>query len=276
MTSSPKTLNAKRRVKGIIQATKIDKVKDDFLVLAGHQLGTPLSAIGWSAESLLSEKFGALNPDQKKLADSIYKGFQRMADLVNSFLNISRLELGILSVEPQKVDSTQISHNILREFTREIKQKKLIFRENYQKGLPLISFDPIFLRIILQNLFSNAVKYTPEGGRIDIKITMERHKEGKAFSALLIRVTDTGVGIPLEEQAQVFQKFYRGTNAKMQHAQGTGLGLYMVKLILNSVQGKIWFESIERKGTTFYVRLPLSGIIKKKGDRKFIATNVYY
>jgi two-component system sensor histidine kinase VicK len=113
--------------------------------------------------------------------------------------------------------------------------------------------DPDLTRIIFQNLLTNAVKYTPSGGKISLKIELRKKH-------VLIKISDTGYGVPKRQQRQLFTKLFRADNVRRQDTDGTGLGLYIVQSIVESAQGKVWFESEENKGTTFYVRLPLKGM----------------
>jgi len=131
----------------------------------------------------------------------------------------------------------------------------------YAKDLPLISADSKLMRIVFQNLLSNAVKYTPDAGQVSLEIK-------KQDPDVLIKVSDTGLGIPKNQQAKIFSKLFRADNVQAKDVDGTGLGLYIVKAILDSSGGKVWFESEENKGASFYASLPLSGMSKKKGIKK--------
>ncbi|MFZ2881438.1 MAG: ATP-binding protein, partial [Candidatus Moraniibacteriota bacterium] len=244
----------------ITREYQVDKAKTEFVSLASHQLRTPLSAINWYAEMLLAGDAGKLKGEQKSFVDEIYNGNQRMVELVNSLLNVSRIELGTLSVDPKPVDFREVSNIVVKELVNEIKTKQLKVEENYAKDLPLINSDPNLTRIIFQNIITNAVKYTPEKGII--KITLEKEKEN-----LLIKISDTGYGIPTDQQSRIFEKLFRADNVREKDTNGSGLGLYLVKSIVEQSDGAVWFESIENKGTTFFVRIPLSGMKKKEGSK---------
>lgn len=238
---------------------EVDKAKTEFVSLASHQLRTPLSAINWYAEMLTNGDAGELTDEQKKFVDEIYKGNQRMVDLVNSLLNVSRLELGTFMVEPISTDIVEMSKDVVREMTPMIKEKKLVVDEDYDKNVPMMNVDPKLTRIILQNLVSNAVKYT-EKGSVDVSIGLEKDN-------LLIKVSDTGLGIPKSQQDKIFQKLFRADNVRQTDTEGTGLGLYIIKSILDNAGGTIRFESKENHGTTFFATIPLSGMIKKDGSK---------
>jgi len=239
----------------------IDKAKTEFVSLASHQLRTPLSAISWYTEMLLAGDAGKINKEQKDYLNMVYKGNQRMIDLVNSLLNVSRLELGTFTVEPKMVNMTKIAESVLEELVVKIKEKKLVIHKKYKPNKIKIKADPELLRIVFQNFLSNAVKYNKEKGTVGLNIEKQKNN-------FLIRVSDTGMGIPRNSQSQIFEKLYRADNVKEKDVEGTGLGLYIVKQIIEHSGGKVWFESAENKGSTFYATLPLSGMPEKKGTRK--------
>jgi len=250
---------------------QIDKTKTEFVSLASHQLRTPLSTINWYAEMLLAGDAGKLTKNQKTYLNEIYTGNQRMVSLVNALLNTSRIELGTFAVNPKSMDFVAEAQSVLKELEPEIQAKKLVVNTEFAK-LPKITADPDLIRIIFHNLFTNAVKYTPEGGKVDLSISMNN-------GSIEVQVSDSGYGIPKKQQDEIFTKLFRADNVKEKDTTGTGLGLYIVKSILDHSGGKIWFESPtivektsagkeEGKGTTFYVTLPKTGMVKKKGPKK--------
>ncbi len=239
----------------------IDKAKTEFVSLASHQLRTPLSTIGWYSEMLLSGDAGKLNKKQKEFIDEIYIGNKHMIDLVGSLLNVSRIELGTFAVEPTMSDITEISESVLNELKPIILEKKMKVKAIYEKGLEKISLDGKLIRMVFQNLLTNALKYTNEGGSIVLEIKIVKDD-------LLVSVSDNGYGIPQSQQGEIFTKLFRADNAKANDTSGTGLGLYIIKSIIEkSSGGKIWFESIENKGTTFYFTLPKNGMKPKSGSK---------
>jgi len=255
-----KIIGAINIFRDITKEKEVDKAKTEFVSLASHQLRTPLTAINWYTEMLLAGDAGKLKPDQKNYLDEIYKGNQRMVDLVNSLLNVSRLELGTFIVEPQIINLIEISNNVIKELNSLITKKFIKLEKKIDNSLYKYSADPKLMYIILQNLLSNAVKYTSEKGKIFFNISKNKNE-------VLIKVSDNGIGIPKLEQKNIFTKLYMADNVKQTDTEGTGLGLYIVKIIVNNAGGKIWFESIENKGTTFFIRLPLSGMQKKEGTK---------
>lgn len=237
---------------------EVDRVKTEFVSLASHQLRTPLTAIGWFSELLLDEKNGKLTKRQKEYVHEVREGNKRMTDLVNALLNTSRLDLGSFVIDPVPTDLIALSKDVIKEMQKDLKQKKMRVYEEYQKNLPNIQVDEKLMRMIFQNLISNAIKYTPEKGQIDVSV---RAEEG----VVRIQVKDTGFGIPQSQQQNIFSRLYRAENVVQKKIEGTGLGLYIVKSILDQSGGKIWFESEEDQGSTFFVEIPLEGMKKKEG-----------
>lgn len=244
----------------VTKERQIDKAKTEFVSLASHQLRTPLSSINWYAEMLLDGDAGDITDEQKEFLKEIYKGNQRMVNLVNALLNVSRIELGKLSVEPEPIDFKGMAQSVLKELRPVIEEKKLKVSTDCSKNLPKIKADPKLVRIIFQNLLSNAVKYTPEEGGVGLKIK-------KLKEHLKIEVSDSGYGIPKDQHDKIFTKMFRADNVKEKDAEGTGLGLYIVKSIIGQAGGEIWFKSQKNKGTTFHIKFPLKGMSKREGSR---------
>ncbi|OGM13125.1 hypothetical protein A3D84_04745 [Candidatus Woesebacteria bacterium RIFCSPHIGHO2_02_FULL_42_20] len=239
----------------------IDRAKTEFVSLASHQLKTPLSVINWYTEMLIDGDAGGLNEKQRRYINEVARGSHRMVDLVNSLLNVSRLELGTFIVEPEKVDLKKIVRSVLDEFKVKIDEKKLKITFVISKSFPKYLLDPKLTRIIVQNLVSNSIKYTSNGGWVKIAV-------GQVKDKILISVLDDGCGIPAGQQSNIFNKLFRADNARVLDPDGTGLGLYIVKTILANVGGEIWFKSREKKGTNFFVTLPCYGMRSKKGRRE--------
>lgn len=244
----------------ITKEQEINRAKTDFVSLASHQLLTPLTAIGWYVEMLISGDAGELNPDQKQYLDEISQGNKRMVTLVTDLLNVSRVDLGNLAVHPVPSDLPQTADSVLGELHAQVEAKKLVILKEYDRTLASFPSDPTILRILLQNLLSNAVKYTPEGGTVRVAIT-------RGIQDVNVIVADTGYGIPRAEQEKIFTKFFRAENARLNVAEGNGLGLYIVKFAVEQAGGTIRFESEEGKGTTFFVTFPITGMVGRKGTK---------
>ncbi|MBI3589208.1 MAG: PAS domain-containing protein [Candidatus Liptonbacteria bacterium] len=268
-----KLLGAILVFRDITREKEIDRMKTEFVSLASHQLRTPLTSIGWYVEMLQSGDAGVLNDKQKKFLSEVYTGNKRMVTLVNALLNVSRLELGIFTVEPELTNVVELVQSVIDEQKQQINERRIRFSTAFEKDLPLIQADPKLLRMVVQNILSNAVKYTPEKGTINLGLRLIKRgafvdKQKVNEDSIAIVVSDTGLGIPKNQQNQIFTKLFRADNVREKDTDGTGLGLYIVKSIVDHAGGKIWFESEENKGTTFYVILPISGMKKKEGSKQ--------
>jgi PAS domain S-box-containing protein len=242
----------------ITHEKQVDRAKTEFVSLASHQLRTPLTAISWYIEMLLAGDAGVLTKEQKDYLYEVYKGNNRMIELVNALLNVSRIDLGTISMDPVPTDVREIADSLLTELTPQWHLKKMNIIKSYDPALPLVNVDPKLIRIVFQNLLTNAIKYTPEKGTITFSITKDTRN-------IKIIVADSGYGIPKDSQSRIFGKLYRADNIRDKETDGNGLGLYIVKSIIENSGGKITFKSVENKGTTFTITLPLSGMRKKEG-----------
>ena len=210
---------------------------------------------------LIDGDAGPLSDKQREYLTEIKNANDRMINLITALLNVSRVDLGVFIVEPEQVNLENIAEGALKDLELNINEKKLLVNKSFEKDLPPIRADLNIIRMIFQNLFSNAVKYTPPAG--SITLTIKRDK-----SNILISVADTGYGIPKNSQSKIFTKMFRADNARVKDPDGTGLGLYIIKETIEKTGGKIWFESTENKGSTFYVEIPLEGMKKKEGSRR--------
>ncbi len=267
-------------VTGVIQVFRnvthekqVDKMKTEFISLASHQLRTPLSAINWYLEMLLAEDAGKISEQQRKFLQEAYQGSFRMTRLVNSLLNVARIESGSFSVEPVPSNIVQIARSVLDELKVKIDEREVhVVLE--KEEFPLIQLDPELIRIIFQNLLTNAIKYSPI--KSEIKVSLQKischttlTKEIVApEDSFLITVQDSGMGIPQNQRDHIFLKLFRASNVSKADTEGTGLGLYILKSIVEQSGGRVWFDSVENKGSTFFVLLPMSGMIKKEGSKK--------
>ncbi|MBI2450812.1 MAG: PAS domain-containing sensor histidine kinase [Parcubacteria group bacterium] len=251
----------------IAKEQELNRAKSEFVSLASHQLKTPLTVIKWYIE-MIHAGYADKSPDkQKEYLGKIYSNTRRMVELIDAFLNVSRLELGVFSVKNEPVNLREKMDMILRDLAPKIKEKNLKLSKSYspkESKLPtpvaeqsslrgtagqaksnfLLSTDPKMIQIIFDNLISNAVKYTPPDGEIQVKM----QKKG---NEILISVVDSGIGIPEDQQSKIFTKFFRADNVAgekvhpelVERVDGTGLGLYLVKSMVEKIGGKIWFRS---------------------------------
>lgn len=259
-------------LRDVTEEKAIDRMKTDFISLASHQLRTPLTSISWYCEMLLSGDAGQTTDEQTKFVQEVYDGSQRMVKLVNALLNVSRIEAGTYMISPESVNVAHLTRCILNESRPQIDEKKLTVNLEKEE-IPDMQLDPNLMTIILQNLLTNSIKYTREGGSINIYLKIV--KKGTVMKesiidqdSLLIQIEDNGIGVPYSQKNQVFQKMFRADNARKASSDGNGLGLYQTSSLIVHAKGKIWFESEEDKGTTFFVLLPLSGMVKREGTKK--------
>jgi len=247
----------------ITREKEIDKMKTEFVSVASHQLRTPLTAIKWYVEEIYNGELGKLNKDQKDYLKQILESNERMIRLVNDLLNVSRLESGRVTIEPTPTDLIGLINSIISECVVLAKARncELKFIKPKTK-LPEINIDPSLIRQVVNNLMSNAIKYSKVGGGKSLVIV----ELSKKPPNVIISVKDEGIGIAKEHQHRVFDKFFRADNAIKSETEGTGLGLYIAKMIVEDSGGKIWFKSNDQ-GTTFTFSLPLAGSKERKGEK---------
>lgn len=254
-----KVIAAVEVIRDVTRERDVDRMKTEFISLASHQLRTPLSAMRWYLEMLLAGDAGKLTKEQKQFVENVDQSNTRMIALVNSLLNVSRIESGRIIVEPVATDIGELLAGVIQEIMPQVEEKKIALVTSIHPGLPAVMTDPRLLRNVYMNLLTNAVKYTPSAGEVTIFVS-------KTETDLVTQISDTGYGIPEKEQPKLFEKFFRATNVVKLETDGNGLGMYLVKAVVDSLGGTISFKSTEGKGTTFWVSLPLKGIKPKKGE----------
>lgn len=239
-----------------------DKAKSEFVSLATHQMRTPITVINWCSEMILDGHAGTLNEKQTEYFNDIYAASKRMNEIIKSFLHILRLETAEHPAMLVQTNVASIAEETLKGFRLESEKKAQHIVEHFDSSLPSIMTDPDLIKVILQNFISNAIKYTAEHG--EIVVTLAHMNKGSTIGevtvkedSLLMAVQDSGIGIPPSENDQIFTKFFRAANAKRDDPNGNGLGLYMSKIMVDLLGGMVWFTSIEGKGTTFFVLLPI-------------------
>lgn len=237
---------------------ELEGLREEFSSLVAHQLRTPLTAIRGFAAMVLDGTAGTVTDEQREFVTDIATASQRLLGLINALVNVGRVESGAYAIEPEPINLVEVAEQALKEVSVQITDKKQNLIKEIAPALPTVSADRNVARLIIQNLLTNASKYTPEDGSITFTIRQEG-------SDILMRVVDTGYGIPKNQQHKIFTKFFRADNVRRTSAEGTGQGLYMVKTLVDSYGGKIWFESEENKGSTFSVTIPLAGMKRREG-----------
>lgn len=247
-------------IRDVSKEQEVDKAKSEFIALASHQLRTPLTIMGWYIETLLKKR-GTVDAEEEKIyLEQAFRANRRMAALTDTLLNISRVEAGTFTADPSAINIADLAQATLDEFAHDIAERNLTVEKYFEPNAPSLYTDPNLIRIIFTNILSNAIKYTPHSGKMRVEISYDAGQ-----GAICIQIADTGYGIPARQQGEVFTKLFRADNIKEIDTNGTGLGLYLVKSIVEYCGGTIWFTSQEGQGSTFFVTLPIAGMKSKGG-----------
>lgn len=223
---------------------ELDDTKDEFISMASHQLRTPLTSVKGYLSMVLEGDAGAIKPQQKQLLEQSFLSAQRMVYIIADLLNVSRLKTGKFVLDVNPTDITEMIKGEIDQLKEAFRAKKLTVEFDKPKEFPMLLLDETKTRQVIMNFIDNAIYYTPAGGRIDVSLTQDKKHT-------YFRVKDSGLGVPKSEQAHLFTKFYRATNARKARPDGTGLGLFMAKKVIVAQGGTILFESQEGKGSTF-------------------------
>lgn len=234
------------------QLQKLDSAKNDFISMASHQLRTPLTSIKGYLDMLLEGDFGPLTDAQRQVVSEAFSSSERMVQLINDFLSVSRLQTGkfIINLQPTRLDRLVKEEVMLLAVVAT--QRNIQLKTHVARGIPPIQADGEKLRQVIMNMIDNAIYYSRPDSTVHISLKIEQ-------SAIVFLVEDTGIGVPKAEQAELFGKFFRATNARQRRPDGTGVGLFLARKVIAEHDGEIIFSSIEGKGSTFGFRLPLAG-----------------
>lgn len=265
-TLQQKVLDATKRLRVANRNLKaLDKAKDEFISMASHQLRTPLTTIKGYLSMILEGDAGKINAEQKEYLDFAFGGTQRMVSLISDLLNVSRLSAGRFVIEKQPADMVAVLEDEVRQLQShaEAKSLKLSF-EQPKKSLPPIEMDEGKTRQVIMNFIDNAIYYTKEGS---VTVTLDYDSK---LQTMTVKVTDTGIGVPPEAQKKLFTKFFRADNAQTVRPDGTGLGLYLAKRVVEDQGGKIIFETKMGQGSTFGFEMPLKAKDTNAKDHKAV------
>ena len=227
---------------------ELDRIKSEFISIAAHQLRTPLSAVKWIMSMLEADEFASPEERQEFISKAA-ESTNRMIALINDLLEVDHLQSGRLQFTFESVDVAKVLEIVTSELKPQIEAKRQTLHMNLAQNAP-VKGDTAKLQALLQNLVENAMKYTPVDGTIDIATAVKEN-------FLEISVKDNGIGIPRDQLSQLFTKFFRAKNAMKVDTTGSGLGLFITKQVVERHGGTIRFESVEGKGSTFFVLLPL-------------------
>src|SRR5919108_5216042 len=234
-----------------IELEKASKMQADFSAMIAHDLRSPLVNIMGVVEVMIGGMFGAVTEEQKKWLLRLQANSRSLVDLVSDFLDVSKLESGYVDLKREVVNLAEIIEKSIENFRVIALDKKISLKASMEPVLPAIHADPRRLDQVLNNLISNAIKFTGEGGAVEVAAALID------TATVTVRVRDNGDGIPAEEIGQIFDKYRQGGNVKRSSDKGTGLGLVICKMIVEAHGGCIWVESEVGKGRTFFVSLPL-------------------
>ena len=256
-------VNSKNAVTGCILIARditrektVERLKNEFIYISAHQLRTPLSAVKWTLQMVLSGSMGKVAGEARGYLYKAYESNERMIMLVNDLLNVSRIEEGRFLHNLELVSVNNIIKEVIFSSGALSDKKKVKVVFNPQKDkIPKIKADFKKMKLAIQNLVDNAISYSIEGNNVIINLSKIK-KQANSF--ILIKVKDSGIGISKKDQKRLFVKFFRGANAIKMQTEGTGLGLFIVKNIIEAHGGRVWFKSDENKGTAFYIELPIT------------------
>jgi len=226
--------------------------KADIISITSHQLRTSLSALKWILKMLIDEDVGKITTEQRELIQKAFNSNERMLVLVNDLLTLSHTDEISITYSFKKIDILQLIEQSLFDFFGETNKKgiELIFLKP-ENPLPLLNCDEEMIRVVIQNLVENSIKYSNQNGKVFISLKQQENN-------IQISVYDTGIGINASDRENIFKKFFRASNAIEKDMIGSGLGLFTTKNIVEKHNGKIWFENAKDGGTTFFVSLPIT------------------
>ncbi|MBL7142299.1 MAG: PAS domain S-box protein [Candidatus Pacebacteria bacterium] len=229
----------------------VERMKTEFVSLAAHQLRTPLSAIKWTLRMLLDGDLGQITKEQREFIDKSYVSNERMISLINDLLDVTRIEEGRYLYNPVLADIGGMVQFVVKSYKEEIAKKKIKFSFEKPAGkMPKVLVDEEKIKVAIENLLNNSIRYTPSGGEVSINLKSDKKE-------VQLSVKDSGVGVPKDQTDRIFTKFFRAPNVIRLETEGSGLGLFITKNIIEAHGGKIWFESELNKGSVFHFTLPV-------------------
>lgn len=250
-TLQQRVANATRELRASnAQLQRLDKAKDEFVSMASHQLRTPLTTVKGYISMVMDGDAGKISADQHNLLNEAFLSSERMVNLVNDFLNVSRIQTGKFIIDKHPTDLSKLVAQEIDRLRSSAISRDMEFVYNKPDDLPLINIDEGKIREVVMNFSDNAIYYSHEGSKIYVSLAIV---DGNA----VFKVTDTGIGVPEDEQAGLFSKFYRASNAKRQRPDGTGVGLFLAKKVITAHDGKVIFETAQDQGSTFGFSLPI-------------------
>ena len=232
------------------QLQRLDKAKDEFVGMASHQLRTPLTSVKGYISMVIEGDAGKITDTQRHLLDEAFTSSERMVRLINDFLNVSRLQTGKFLIDKRPVMLAKVVEQELDSLATTAASRNLAFVYEPPEHFPMLDLDEGKMRQVIMNFADNALYYSAEHTSILVKLVSDEQQ-------VTFTIKDSGIGVPIGEQAQLFSKFYRASNARRQRPDGTGVGLFLAKKVIDAHGGKVIFDSIEGQGSTFGFHLPI-------------------
>lgn len=226
------------------------RMKSEFISIVSHQLRAPITNLKWVLELLFSGKANSIAEKHLGYLKILKENSERMENLIKDLLIVSQIETTNFSIKKEEFSLEELTRNLIKEFRFLAEERKVEIKYVFQENLPTVLADKYQIKQVMENLLDNAIRYNKEGGKVEIKIE-------KRGDVLYWEIRDSGVGIPKDDQKYIFQRFFRSSNVMKYQTQGTGLGLYIAKAIVEKSEGKIGFKSQENKGSTFWFVLPI-------------------
>ncbi len=233
------------------QLQRLDEIKDEFISMASHQLRTPLTSIKGYLSMLIEGDLGELTKEQKHVLSETFVSSERMVRLIGDFLNVSRLQTGKFVIDKRPVDLSDMIQREIDALAANAAARNIKFVYKKPKHIPILELDENKIEQVVMNFADNAIYYSQEHDTI--KVSLEKTKDFVEFT-----VEDKGIGVPQADQAHLFTKFYRASNARQARPDGTGVGLFLAKKVIDDHGGSIIFKSTEGQGSTFGFRLPIA------------------
>ncbi len=226
------------------------KMKSEFINIVSHQLRSPLNNIKWTFEILTSKELEVPTEKVEEYMGNVEENIARMVELIDDLLIVSKIEQGKVPISKKEVFLENLIKDLIERYRIFSEASGIELNLYFQEQTSQVFTDPSLIKLVVENLIDNAIRYIKGPGKVEIKLTMENKR-------VLFSIKDTGVGIPQKDKKYIFQKFFRAENVLKERTRGSGLGLYVCKSIIENLGGRIWFKSEEGKGTTFYFTLPI-------------------
>jgi signal transduction histidine kinase len=250
VSSATKELRASNK-----RLMELDAMKDEFVSMASHQLRTPLTSVKGYISMVLEGDAGKISKPQRQLLEEAFTSSERMVHLISDFLNVSRLQTGKFVVDPKEVDLAEVTKQEVANIGQIAASHQVNVRYTMPTRFPTLYLDEGKIRQVIMNFIDNAIYYSPDANAVKVTLSVE---DGDA----VLRVIDHGMGVPEEAKKKLFSKFFRAENARKQRPDGTGVGLFLAKKVIDGHGGKLVFESEVGKGSTFGFRLPIKKLSK--------------